>query len=542
MPFGLGLQAKDRSFTVISNIFDSLMHELSCFLNDYHHVNHDVRYWRILLGHWLHKYICVIYNRWHTLEQAYKSYEIIGTTAIDTEAYHLATEDSASFIRACDDDIWNSVLYARILSHMNNPNSDIVESVFTGIQNFTLTEKKAGSVVFKFKCVAKNIAEYLQKFGRSSNAFIFNSYLPKNVEIKLQLALGQIPQFWKSPNVIKADIDSSLRKELSLSSGIYSGFDECASKLLFEMLPICYLEGYKSLVKQVSVLPWPNNPRFIFTSNNFDTDEVFKAWAGNKVEQGVPYYTGQHGNNYGTLKYCLSEIELIETSDKFITWGWSDDASNVVPAFIFKMASEKSTEFDPKGKLLLIESYAPHNNKPWDSYYEHKIYQDEQFRFVSFLHDHPRQELVVRLHRDYESHNWSDKDRWEDFDSKIKIDPGTNNINSSIEKSRLVVHSYDSTGILETLSQNIPTLAFWQNDFDHLRISAKPYYQLLINVGIVHLSPESIAEKVNEVWDDVEDWWLQRDVQDAREKFCEQYARTSSKPTSDMKEILNTCL
>jgi putative transferase (TIGR04331 family) len=104
----------------------------------------------------------------------------------------------------------------------------------------------------------------------------------------------------------------------------------------------------------------------------------------------------------------------------------------------------------------------------------------------------------------------------------------------------LIVHSYDSTGILETLSLNIPTLAFWQNGLDHLRENAIPYYQLLIDAGIVHLSAESVALKVNTVWDDVEQWWRQAKVQNARRQFCEKYARHSANPVGDLLKILNT--
>jgi putative transferase (TIGR04331 family) len=102
------------------------------------------------------------------------------------------------------------------------------------------------------------------------------------------------------------------------------------------------------------------------------------------------------------------------------------------------------------------------------------------------------------------------------------------------------VHSYDSTGILETLSQNIPTLAFWQNGFEHLRESAKPYYQLLVDVGIIHLTPESIAQKVNAVWDDIDAWWMQDNLQDARKKFCNQYARPSRNPVNQLIKLLKS--
>ena len=92
--------------------------------------------------------------------------------------------------------------------------------------------------------------------------------------------------------------------------------------------------------------------------------------------------------------------------------------------------------------------------------------------------------------------------------------------------------------MLETLSRNIPTLAFWQNNLEHLRESVLEDYQLLVAAGIIHLSPESAANKVNEIWNDVNGWWLNDSVQNARRQFCEKYARTSEHPVRDLKKIL----
>ena len=100
------------------------------------------------------------------------------------------------------------------------------------------------------------------------------------------------------------------------------------------------------------------------------------------------------------------------------------------------------------------------------------------------------------------------------------------------------MQSYDTTGLLELLSQNIPCLAFWQNGFDHLRASAIPYYEGLVDAGIVHLTHASAAQKVNEVWDDVEGWWGADSLQYAKDQFCNQYAKASQNPINEIKQIL----
>ena len=92
--------------------------------------------------------------------------------------------------------------------------------------------------------------------------------------------------------------------------------------------------------------------------------------------------------------------------------------------------------------------------------------------------------------------------------------------------------------MLETLSQNIPTLAFWQNNFDHLREKVVPEYQMLVDAGIVHLSAESVADKVNEIWSDIDKWWSQKNVQEAILFFCDIHARNSEDPIKTMTSLL----
>jgi putative transferase (TIGR04331 family) len=379
-----------------------------------------------------------------------------------------------------------------------------------------------------------------QRFVRNTDAFIINSYLPKIEEIKLQIALGQFPQIWKSQvSGMDASVNHVLRSNLvqKMVQPTSDGLENITRELLFELLPICYLEGFKELNDQVNRLPWPRKPNFIFTSNNFDTDEAFKVWSAKKVDEGTKYITGQHGNNYGTHRFLNSTIEE-STADKFLTWGWTDHLPQQIPAFIFKLANRANKQYDPLGGLLLIEVCLNHRITTWDGTSEFAEYFKDQLALVDKLASDARQTLTIRLHSEFHFHRWSEISRWKAFDPSLNIETGEGDIRDLIAQSRLVVHSYDSTGMLETLAQKIPTLAFWQNGFDHLRDGAKPYYQELIDAGIVHFSSDSLAQKVNDIWNDVDGWWLLPIVQRARKNFCEQYARVSKNPTYTLKKIL----
>ena len=61
---------------------------------------------------------------------------------------------------------------------------------------------------------------------------------------------------------------------------------------------------------------------------------------------------------------------------------------------------------------------------------------------------------------------------------------------------------------------------------------------LLNECGILHFTSQSAALEVNEIWGDTYSWWHSDHVQVNREKFCNQYAKTSKKGIRDLKRLL----
>jgi len=94
-----------------------------------------------------------------------------------------------------------------------------------------------------------------------------------------------------------------------------------------------------------------------------------------------------------------------------------------------------------------------------------------------------------------------------------------------MSESRLVIVTYIGTTYLEAFAANYPTILFWNPDHNEIRLSAKPYFDILRQVGILHDCPESAAEKVNEIYLGPLSWWLSSEVQEAKDKFCDQFAR-----------------
>ena len=542
-PYGLGLAKKDSDHAEARTLEENLFPVLCDALNQYHGVMHSELFWRIVLGHWLRRYVDVMLNRVKTLKYCLQTYQITGTTAYGIDGYSLATPDSYSAIWAFNNSRWNNTLTVRILDLMGQARIPVEFIEGCASSGFRF-EVLATTPTLKRKILRwgyQQVGKLASCLVRDNDAFIINSYLDKKEEVKLQLALGQCPQLWVFPKLeISEKPDSLLRESLAsqVESNSNNSLGDILTAMVFELLPVCYLEGFAHLNKLAKKQNWPKNPKFIFTSNNFDTDEVFKRWTAKKVESGITYIIGQHGNNYGTYRYMYPSIEE-STAHKYLTWGWTDGLPQHTPAFVFKTTVRKAEQYKLQDGLLLIELHLNHRSSTWDDTAEFENYFEEQQCFIGGLVTDLKKHLTIRLHPGYHYHKFCEETRWQAFDPSLRIDNGEVGIRDLVAQSRLVVHSYDSTCILETLSQNIPTLAFWQNGFDHLRESAKPYYQLLVDAGIVHLNPESVAQKVNEVWDDVDGWWSKSEVKEARSRFCERYARVSQNRVRELKQILS---
>jgi len=382
---------------------------------------------------------------------------------------------------------------------------------------------------------------------RKNDAFIISTYLPFRTEVELQVRMRQFPQRWRSPRPAVAEVDPQKRGVFRVDHEIHSGFERFIREQLPAIIPTCYLEGYDAIGEQIKSLAWPSAPKLIFTSSNYNTDEVFKRWVADKVDEGSPYFAGQHGNNYGVHFFNGNPHRPEQTtSDRFFSWGWESDRSSgrsseqsrVVPAFNFKADANRVQKFDPSGGLLLIESVLPFRVTPWDNYFEFSMRQEDQFRFAEALRVDLQHQLTVRLHGEFRNQEWSDVERWQDRLPHVRVETGMEPIAGLIGGSRLVVHGYDSTGLLEMLAANVPTMAFWYYGLEQLLPSARPYFELLVDAGILFVDPAKAARQITTHWNEIGEWWGSRLVQDARGAFCAQYSRAVRHPAKVLEASL----
>lgn len=528
-----------NDYLYLKDVYEEILLKLSKRLNELHKTNHSVRYWRILIGPWLGYFIQMVFDRWQMIKKAINEYNIEEAPILHiSNVEKVIPNDFEEFERMYVNDLWNGYIYGQLLKNWTQ-----IKVREISIAEHSSTKFEINKLTFK-----NHIKEVLKKFsynifgllGKTDKYFLISTYMPLKYETLLNFKLGQIPKLWRKLSPPIAEINLEMRN-FKLDFETNDNFLLILSKMIPFHIPRIYLEGYSFLKFICNNLKWSEKPDIIFTSIAENADDVFKAWAAEKIEKGSKLIIGQHGGHFGIGLWEFTEEHVYKISDCFISWGWDDpERPQIIPVGNLKLIGKK-IGWDPEGYAFMVEGTAPRYSyrmfsipvaSQWLSYFE------DQFLFVKALPDKIRKKLLVRLYSSIADYGWAELDRWREKFPDVELDYGKTPIMKLIKKSRLYISTYNATTFLESLALNVPTVIFWNPKYFELRESAVPYFNRMKEVGIFHETPESAAIHVAKVWENVAEWWHSKEVQDIRQDFCERYSRVSVHTLEMLKKTL----
>jgi putative transferase (TIGR04331 family) len=492
-------------------------------LNEIHHVEHGARYWRILIGPWLGYFIQILFDRWTSIQKAVAGAESSETIILKCVEGQFTPQDMCDFGRLFSEDEWNHHIYAIILKEFTDVKC--MEQAGMVANKRSTKEEPIGAERRFQRMLAKWYSGAAGLLAGQRDAFLLATYLPVLDEVRLHWRLGQVPQLWRPVPPFRGVYDQRQRL-WGLDGESRSEFETCVRRLIPRQIPVLYLEGYAGLMRQTASLPWPRQPKIIWTTSSEIADDVFKAWAARKVEGGAPLVIGQHGGHYGIGQWSFTEDHQIAISDRYLTWGWSDSACDkVVPVGQFKAKYPLGIRHAKQPRALLVMAVHPRYSywmystpiaNQWVNYFE------EQFRFVESLTQSLQQALTIRLYP--QDFGWDQLVRWRERFPELCLDGGGSSITEEIRQSRLYISTYNATTFLESFTMNVPTVIYWNPHHWELRETARPYFEELKRVGIFHESPESAALHVAQIWVDVDAWWNNKEVREVlgnfKSRFC----------------------
>ena len=507
---------KLRCFQLSESVHASLGAQIADALNQSHQFLKSKRYWEILTGIWLRLFIDLLISRVFIVAKLKEMYTDVQLVCADGVKSRRAPFNTADFHSLTKSTEWNSLVYADL---RNTASAEHIAS----------PDRTTRPPRIHLKPQSSKLSSYVLSV----------TYLPRMQELLLQLQLGTKYKRLRVINPPAIPVDEEDRQQLVFNESQSNDVERLLIKLVRGYLPTSFLEGFAALQMSICRMRFPANPKAIFTSNRHIYDDVFNAWVADVIENGSRLILGQHGGHYGISKFpSFAERHEKSVSDSYLTWGWRPSTS-VLGGIILTTIGSNWKHQESRSRLLLVtdelwsQPRAVYTDIP-----ETSDYLDHLGLMVRSLPTSIQQSLELRRHLGQRVVGHPVETWWRNQFPVIDLGDPLIPFSQVVKDARIVIVAHNGTTIPENFSQAIPTLITWTSNWVEIRDEAKPIFAKLAEVGIFHEDPISLAKHISAIWDNVDAWWDSKEVVEARELFCSQYARSVPHPRKFLREII----
>lgn len=507
-------------------IYEKTLIELTQILNDYHGIEKDVHYYRIILGNWLFLFIHQLYDKYLTLKKTFEKYPNAQTWLLDGGQYYIPVEYNDYIQHICTDryalQLYSHIMAAMGYSFEKIKLSNPIDQLLHYQLNFDLPHKSR--FFSRFCRISSLISAFIHKKTITITAIYFSyNSLENYLKILFKSRFRCIFDDMKYKVNIDFKIDPTFRKhELSLND---DEFESVLSKMLLSNIPILFIEGFASFRNAVENLPIHKSKAF-YTANALHGNYIFKFYVAEHYKT-IKILDGQHGGGYGVdLINTVEEYEKTVT-DIFYTSGWKKNECTK-PLAVPKFHSNKSSKYVLSDKILFAINEMPRyvyrlHFSPLASNY---LFETNNQNMVFLKHFQKRDKLLIRSYPQ-DIYGWDTEERIINEFNDCSFDDFSEPFNQMLKKAKVFLTSGAHTTYLEALAANKPTVIFLSDKIYRFYPDAQPYFDRLQDVKILHYSPISAAEHLNAVYENIDAWWQSAEVQDARASFVEKYARSN---------------
>lgn len=492
--------------------YETLVVELARVMNEIHNEERSVRYWEHLLGAYILWSLQVVYERYVFVIKG-GQYDEKASSFLDVplDTQHLVKLASES-------ESWNAALlsYIGLLNRGESlpKSSRIVGWVWR-------TNKHLG-------LESINIKKYLMLLlkGLRRPEVLVNVHT-LNVRQRLSLyvySLGRIFP-WLYSELDREEIDYYVwndKRAVISSMSWNNGFERIYCSILAEIIPAMYIEGYGGYIANVKVDSQLTSVRKIVSDVGWYYSDDFKLLCARSP--GVCFVGVQHGGGYGIRLVNSSEFFEKRITDRYITWGWSEDFTDVPLSAPRLMCQCSNVSGNPGGVLLVTSALWKYpyflDSVPTGGDHD-RILERNMELYSRLVKDN---EVVVRLHP--QSKVWGEMGVWKDKFPSLILD-GENKLCNSVSNYSLIIIDNMNTATLELLANNVPSILYWDRGEYPFRSSNEYIYHALLENKILIHDLNVLLEHVQKISNDIDGWWMSDGVQYARNLFVRKHARTS---------------
>lgn len=522
-------------------LYEYFLSELAILLNNYHNKNYSKKFWSIILGQWLFKFISSVSFKWNLIKSLKRNQYIFIKKKIKYEdIIPLGIED---FVHIFNSNYWNHYIYTKIIEHSFSKKIKIKNrgKILKNLERELIYKK------LKHKNFKEKLSYLIQKIFnfifKDSKTLIFSTYLSNLQEIKLNFLVNKSLLYYKvlrpyhlfkNKNLFKFHREKNLKLKFCKQK-----LKNFLSTEIINSIPSAYLENFENVEKIVNEIPYPKSPKKIFTTLGINRNTLLDRYIATNIENGSSLILAQHGGVYFQHKNHFASDYELKISDKYFTWG-KIKKKHTFPIGVIKNLKDKQK--NSNRIILEVRKRSKYEGelKTDSGFFESEKYNKSLSNFFSLIKNNKiTQKLYIKLHE--RKSLWHEKEQFLSLNSELNFLDDKSIMIKEINNAKLIIYTFCGTGHLESLSVNKPTLILFVHDINFLNNKTKNYFKKFIKLGIVHLTSKSLFNMLKKLDNNkkIDEWWNSQKRQNLIKKYTEEFGFYNKKKIEDISRLIS---
>lgn len=500
-------------------------------LNKIHNLKYSLKFWGILLDPWLTMYLEANYFRWALVNKILKkkSIKFIYLNSIKNAGTIFDSWEFKALIGQSD--VYNQYIFQKILLFLKNKKKYKINLVSS---NKLIIENNKSLLIRKKSLInfLRGFISRLTYFFTKNNRFYFDLWFSGYKNFLLNYKLDQFPYkdeyFFSIDRYLKffkkKIINTTLRKKIKFNQLKKNEFESFLSLNLGKDLPTSILENFSSIYEYVKKIPI--NPKIIVSDTNYVHNLIFKFWIAHRRINKTKFFISDHGGAFShrtkltNIKGWSLDRFDDENSDKVIRWHKPLTKKNVQLPALKIIKSKKFRHNYLEQKNLTMIGF---ETTKYPRYYlilpisGEALYQFNYFKtFYKNLKSSIKDNFLFKSYpKEIMNGGWNVDNRVKLIISKRKL---IKNYNKAFKRSKIIVCNYPSTTFLEAMYSGPTILIYKKSYWMHTKEFNKLLFRLK-KAKILFENPNHAAKHINKVWNHVDKWWKNKNVEKVRSQF-----------------------
>lgn len=505
----------------LNGLFYKILENLTIHMNNIHQVKKSQRYWHIILGSWLIHQISILWDRWECIDKAFQDVSLNETKCLKYNLSEVIASDIVDLqFNYGFGHRWNHILCSEIIKFKY---SSKIKINFIEDKSKNFSEKKyiinlykgqlnSGKKINKF-----SIFDYLlKKIFKNPKIILFNTYFDRKNKILIPLALRTLPRIYSEFEQNIEMPSPEKREKIKLTFKDTNKFEEFVKETLFKLMPVSYLEGYKTILTEVEKINY--SPKVILTSTGIFSNDLFQIWTANQVSEGAKLLICEHGGCWEKDEYFKS---LTEMSDFHLSWTKNDNKKTIQVPMQLNLKKKKILKsISAKNILMLLNSELLYNLRLRHQPMCGQILEDYNLwkSFINNLDNKIRNNLIIRPHPSHDSWNLIKKcneDFGENYISKKSF------LKDDTNRAKIIVDTHIQSPFFENMKTGIPMITLFNRSILNMDNKISNIFDIFLDNKIIVQNPIEASKHIKNIWENPLEWWNNKKTVYARDLFTE---------------------